>query len=291
MRHVIAIDQGTTGSTVLVLDEKLARPRPRLPRVPAASIPQPGWVEHDPEDDLGARCSPRSRDALRRGVDAGATIAAIGITNQRETTLLWDRATGKPRRTARSSGRTAAPPTAAPRSRPRGHEARVRERTGLVARSVLLGHEARAGCSTTSPGCARAPSAGELAFGTIDSFLVVAADRRRRARDRRRPTPRARCSSTCTRSRGSDELLALLRRAARAAARGRAVGGGLRRRPRGVPGLPDGIPIAGIAGDQQAALFGQACFAPGDAKCTYGTGAFILMNTGDRAGRRRSTAC
>ncbi len=276
MRHVIAIDQGTTGTTVLVLDEELrvcGRGYREFPQI----YPEPGWVEHDP-DAIWASVTGALAMALTAAHLAPTEIAAIGITNQRETSVLWDRATGYPvhnaivwqdRRTAEVCARFKA----------EGREARVRELTGLTLDPYFSGTKLAWMLDRADHGNARARAArGELAFGTIDSYLVA-----------RLTDGAAHVTDVSNASRTllfdlhalawSPELLALLDIPAeilpRVASSAEIYG-----TTRGVPGVPDGVPIAGIAGDQQAALFGQACFDPGEAKCTYGTGAFILMNTG-----------
>jgi glycerol kinase len=274
MRHVIAIDQGTTGSTVLVLDETLAV-RGRGYKEFRQIYPTPGWVEHDPED-IWQSVTVALEQALK-GIDA-KSIAAIGITNQRETTVLWDRKTGKPVHNAivwqdrRTAGRCAELKAA-------GKEARVRELTGLTIDPYFSGTKIHWMLSNISslPAPARA---GNLAFGTVDSYLLW-----------RLTAGAVHATDVTNASRTllfdlhtlawSDELCEVIG-VPRALLPDVVPSSGTIGVTKGVPGLPDGVPIAGIAGDQQSALFGQACFTPGDAKCTYGTGAFILMNTGDK---------
>jgi glycerol kinase len=274
MRHVISIDQGTTGTTVLVLDEAL-QVRGRGYQEFRQLYPEPGWVEHDPEDIWGSVCS--ALQAALQGVDP-ASVAAIGITNQRETTVVWDRKTGRAihhaivwqdRRTAaRCAELTAA-----------GRGPRVRELTGLTLDPYFSGTKL-AWLLHHVPGAAAAASAGELAFGTVDSYLVW-----RLTGGAVHATDVSNASRTLLfdlhQLAWSDEMLELIG-APRAVLPRVVESSGTLGTTRGVPGIRDGVPIAGLAGDQQSALFGQACFTPGDAKCTYGTGAFILMNTGDR---------
>jgi glycerol kinase len=273
MRHVIAIDQGTTGSTVLVLDERLAL-RGRGYQEFRQIYPRPGWVEHDPEDIWTSVCG--ALQAALRGIDP-ATIAAIGITNQRETTVVWDRKTGRAvhpaivwqdRRTAARCAELAA----------EGHAARVRALTGLTLDPYFSGTKLSWLLHNVA-GAAAAARAGELAFGTIDSYLLW-----RLTGGAVHATDVTNASRTLLFDletlAWSDELLELFG-VPRSVLPSVVASSGTVGLTRGVPGVADGIPIAGLAGDQQAALFGQACFAPGDAKCTYGTGAFILMNTGD----------
>jgi glycerol kinase len=272
MRHVIAIDQGTTGTTVLVLDEQLAV-RGRGYKEFRQIYPKPGWVEHDPEDIWSSVTAALS--AALAGIDA-TTIAAIGITNQRETTVLWDRKTGKPAHNAivwqdrRTADRCA---------ELKSKEARVRELTGLPIDPYFSG-------TKIHWMLAHGVSPAGLAFGTIDSFLLW-----------RLTSGAVHATDVTNASRTllfdlhtlswSDELCDLMG-VPRALLPDVVPSSGVCGHTKGVPGLPDGIPIAGLAGDQQSALFGQACFGVGDAKCTYGTGAFILMNTGDKPVASRS---
>jgi len=274
MRHVIAIDQGTTGSTVLVLDEQLAV-RGRGYKEFRQIYPQPGWVEHD-ANDIWSSVQAALAQALA-GIEP-SSIAAIGITNQRETSVIWDRKTGAPvhhaivwqdRRTADRCAQLKAD----------GKEARVRELTGLTLDPYFSGTKVRWMVDHVA-GVAADARAGKLAFGTIDSYLLW-----RLSAGAAHATDLTNASRTLLFDlhtlAWSDELLELVgvpRQLLPAVVPSSGVCG----TTKGVPGLPDGIPIAGLAGDQQSALFGQACFAPGDAKCTYGTGAFILMNTGDK---------
>jgi glycerol kinase len=274
MRHVISIDQGTTGSTVFVLDEKLnvrGRGYKEFPQI----YPQPGWVEHDPEEiwkSVGSALAQALKD-----IDA-SSIAAIGITNQRETAILWDRKTGKPvhnaivwqdRRTADHCAQLAAG----------GKEARVKALTGLTLDPYFSGTKV-AWMLHHVDGLAARAKAGDIAFGTVDSFLLW-----RLTGGATHATDVTNASRTLlfdiTKLAWSDELLETIG-VPRSLLPDVVASSGEIGKTKGVPGLPDGIPIAGIAGDQQSALFGQACFTPGDAKCTYGTGAFILMNTGDK---------
>ena len=272
MRTVISIDQGTTGSTVMVLDEKLqilGRANREFPQI----YPQPGWVEHDPEQIWASVLA-----AMREAIDASGvsrqSIAAIGVTNQRETTVLWDRRTGAPARTAIvwQDRRTADLCAELKRA---GHEPRVRELTGLVLDPYFSGTKLR---WMLDEGLRPRAESGELLFGTVDSFLI-----HRLTGGAAHVTDPSNASRTLLFGLRSlaweDELLALLGVPRQCLPQVRA-SSEVYGTTRGAPGLPDGIPIAGIAGDQQSALFGQACFQPGDAKCTYGTGAFLLVNTG-----------
>jgi glycerol kinase len=282
-RYVLAIDQGTTGTTVLVLDAKLAV-KARVNREIRQFFPRPGWVEHD-LNDIWRSVELAIATALRRARVSGSEIAAIGITNQRETTAVWNRSTGKPvhRAIVWQDRRTAA---ACASMRERGLEPLFQTRTGLLLDPYFSGTKL-SWLLREIPGLRAQAERGDLCFGTIDSFLL------HRLSD---GAVHASDVSNCSRTilfdihalQWDPELCRLLEIPAAllprpcSSSEHIASTGGLR-------SLPDGIPIAGIAGDQQAALFGQACFAPGESKCTYGTGAFLLMNVGAKApisGRR-----
>ena len=277
---LLAIDQGTTGTTVLVVDPHFAvrsRGYRELPQI----YPRPGEVEHDPEAIWGTVLGALAEALV--GVDV-SRLRAIGITNQRETTLLWDRDSGRPVANAIvwQDRRTADACAALKRA---GHEPLVRERTGLVLDPYFSATKIR-WLLDAEPGLRPRAEQGQLAFGTVDSFLIW-----RLSGGRVHATDVSNASRTLlldleTR-RFSDELCQLfgVPRALLPEVRDCA---GILAVTRGVPGLPDGLPIAGVAGDQQAALFGQDCVEAGDAKCTYGTGAFILMNVGPRPVRSRN---
>jgi glycerol kinase len=276
MSCVAAIDQGTTGTTVLVLDAKmrvLARVTRELPQI----YPRPGWVEHDPEaiwrtvvDALGAAFA-ESRIGAR-------DLSAIGITNQRETTVLWERTTGRPVHNAIvwQDRRTA---DLCERLRGEGHEATFRERTGLVLDPYFSGTKIR-WMLDEIPGLRARAERGEIAFGTVDSWLV-----HRLSGGAAHVTDVSNASRTLLLDLGRlawDEELCTLLRVPREMLPDVCSSAEVYAKTRGTPGVPDGVPVAGMAGDQQAALFGQLCLEAGEAKCTYGTGAFLLMNTGDR---------
>jgi glycerol kinase len=271
---LLAIDQGTTGTTSLVMDTEgrtLARKTVEF----AQHYPEPGWVEHEPEAIL-ASVSESIADVLGR-VDAGR-IAGIGITNQRETTVIWERGSGRPiHRAIVWQDRRTAPTCEALRAR--GEEPRVRARTGLVLDPYFSGTKA-AWILDHVEGARKRAEAGDLAFGTIDSFLI-----HRLSGGDAHVTDATNASRTLLLDLGScqwdDELLGLFG-VPRAVLPTVVPSAGEIAKTLGFPGLPDGLPIAGIAGDQQAALFGQACFDIGDSKCTYGTGAFALTNVGPR---------
>jgi len=276
-RFLLALDQGTTGSTVVVLSEQgkvLGRGAQEFPQ----HFPQPGWVEHDLEEIWASMMAALAAALTDAGV-AGKDCAAIGITNQRETTALWERGTGTPiHRAIVWQDRRTAPACAALREA--GHLELFRSRTGLVLDPYFSGTKV-GWLLDNVDGARKRAEAGELAFGTIDTFLLW------RLTDgavhRTDVTNASRTLMYDIRTGAwDDELLGHL--SVPSALLPEVCGcSEVYGETRGIDGLPDGIPIAGIAGDQQAALFGQTCFAVGDAKCTYGTGAFLLQNTGSEA--------
>jgi glycerol kinase len=273
---ILAIDQGTTGSTCLLVDRDL-RVLARSTREFPQHFPQPGWVEHDPEE-LWASVLGVIADVLAASGAAPARIAAIGITNQRETSLVWERRGGAPvhRALVWQDRRTAGVCEALKAG---GHEPLIRARTGLVLDPYFSATKL-AWVLDQVPGARARAEAGELAAGTVDTYLVWRLTAG--AAHVSEPSNASRTLLWPLQGGGWDpELCDLLRVPAAALARVLPCTARFGE-TRGVPGLPDGIPIHGIAGDQQAALFGQACFAVGEAKCTYGTGAFVMLNTGER---------
>ena len=276
--HVLAIDQGTT-STRAILFDSTAQPVAIAQRELQQHYPRLGWVEHDPED-IWRDSLAVSREALE-GVDI-QRVAAIGITNQRETAVVWDRSTGEPVHRAivwqdrRTAERCAELKTD-------GAEALISERTGLLLDPYFSATKVAWILDNVPAARARAER-GELAFGTVDSFLlhrltggsVHATD----------VTNASRTSLFDIRNNRWDPELCRLFRVPEAMLP--AVHENSRIFGTTAPGLFDAaIPIAGMAGDQQAALFGQACFEPGMAKSTYGTGCFMLLNTGEEAVRSK----
>ena len=274
-RHVLALDQGTTGSTALVVDPDGAvrgRGYAELPQ----RFPRPGWVEHDPEEIWQTTCQALER-ALGAARVSSAEILAVGITNQRETAILWERASGRPVHNAIvwQCRRTAALCEALKAD---GAEPEFREKTGLVLDPYFSGTKIR-WLLDEVPGARARAERGELAFGTVDSWLLWRlSDGAVHATD-----PSNASRTLCFNIRTLDWDEGLCRR----------LGVPMSVLPRVLPSagvfaetatgvLPGGIPVAGIAGDQQAALFGQACVEPGMAKNTYGTGCFALLNTGPR---------
>ncbi len=277
-KYILAIDQGTTSSRAILFNDQL-----EIVTVAQQEFeqffPQSGWVEHDPEE-IWSSTLVTCKKALGQSQIAPENIAAIGITNQRETTILWDKATGKPvhkaivwqdRRTSEYCAEL----------RKAGHETMVTDKTGLLLDSYFSGTKIR-WILDQIPGARERAEAGELLFGTIDTFLLWhltggkehATDATNASR-----TMLFNIHDNCWDS----DLLSLLNIP-----------------PSLLPEVKDcsadfgisdpallgaAIPIGGIAGDQQAALIGQACFEPGMIKSTYGTGCFIVLNTGNQAVR------
>jgi len=273
MAYILALDQGTTSSRAILFDHAggvVAVAQREFPQI----FPTPGWVEHDPREIWASQIAVAT-EVLARAQVTATDLAAIGITNQRETTVVWDRETGEPvynaivwqdRRTADRCDQLKAD----------GYESLVRNHTGLVIDAYFSG--TKIGWILDHVDGARAKAAaGRLAFGTIDSWLVW-----QLTGGRVHVTDVSNASRTMLFNietlTWDDELLKMLdvpasmlpEVKASSEVYGRVTGG---------LGL-DGVPIAGIAGDQQAALFGQMCVAPGMAKNTYGTGCFLLQNTG-----------
>ena len=275
-RYVLALDQGTTSSRSIVFGragEVIATAQKEFPQI----YPQPGWVEHDPL----AIWSSQNATAIEALSNANLTtdsIAAVGVTNQRETTLVWDRETGKPIYNAivwqdrRTSDYCA-------RLKREGAEPSVTEKTGLRIDPYFSGTKIRWILENVSGARARA-EAGKLAFGTVDSWLLW-----QLTSGKKHVTDVTNASRTLLlniRTGEWDEdmlkLLGVPRAMLPEVRSSSEVYGNVSANL-----YPAGAPIAGIAGDQQAALFGQACFTPGMAKNTYGTGCFLLMNTGEKA--------
>ena len=280
--YILALDQGTSGSTALVVDGEgrvCARGAAELPQ----HYPQPGWVEHDPEQ-IWSTTVTAARSALAGAGVRGADVAAIGITNQRETTIVWDRATGRPihhaivwqcRRTAPFCDELKAA----------GLEAAVRQRTGLVLDAYFSGTKIR-WILDTVPGARGRAENGALAFGTVDSWLVWKLTGGRVHATDVTNASRTLCLNLDTVDWDDDMLKAL--GVPRAILPRLVPSSGVVGETADLGWLPAGIPIAGIAGDQHAALFGQACYARGSAKNTYGTGCFLLLNTGTTPVRSRA---
>src|SRR5574338_503740 len=280
-RFVLALDQGTTSSRAILFDER-GRPVALDQHEFRQHVPQPGWVEHDPEEILETQVR-AARGALARAGATAADVAAIGITNQRETTVVWERASGRAIHPAIVwQSRQTAPLCEALRSR--GLEEEVRDRTGLVIDAYFSATKVRFILDAV-PGAQARAERGELAFGTIDSWLLY-----RLTGGRVHATEPSNASRTMLyhiRERRFDDVLLDALRIPRALLpEVREASGVLGETDRSFLGAP--VPVAGMAGDQQAALFGQGCLQPGTGKNTYGTGCFLLVNTGREAPRSKS---
>ena len=273
MKYLLAIDQGTTSSRSIVFTkngEIAAAAQKEFRQI----FPKPGWVEHDPEE-IWATQSGTITEALAKGGIGAQDIAAIGITNQRETVVLWNRETGKPvanaivwqdRRTAGFCDRLKAA----------GHSPMIRRKTGLVIDAYFSASKLRWMLENV-PGARRRAEAGKLAFGTIDTWIVW-----KLTNGRVHVTDPSNASRTMLfnihTGAWDPALLKLFGVPASVLPEVRSSSEVYGSAVEVVPG----VPIAGIAGDQQAALFGQACTKPGMVKNTYGTGCFMLMNTGTK---------
>lgn len=276
--YVLALDQGTTSSRAILFDRDgrvVTVAQQEFPQI----YPRPGWVEHDPEEIWQSQLQV-AREALAEAAAGTADLAAIGIANQRETTVIWERDTGRPihnaivwqcRRTAPLCDELKA----------EGFDALIRERTGLVTDAYFSGTKA-AWLLDNVPGARARAEAGELAFGTVDTFLLW-----RLSGGRLHTTDVSNASRTMLLNIHSldwdEEILARLRIPRSLLP---SVGPSSGVYGETDPALFGGpVPLAGDAGDQQAATFGQTCFAPRMAKNTYGTGCFMLLNTGTTAVR------
>jgi glycerol kinase len=281
MKYILALDQGTTSSRTIVFDEGMnavASAQREFRQI----YPQPGWVEHDPFDILSTQAETLREAVAKAGIDARDIVAA-GITNQRETAVVWDKRTGRPvcnaivwqcRRTSDICSQLRAD----------GMEDEIASRTGLLADAYFSGTKVKWMLDNV-PGARAEADAGNLLFGTVDTWLLW-----------NLTTEKSHCTDVTNASRTmlfniyemkwdyemlrtlgipSNMLPGVLPCAA--------TYGHLRKDLLGVE-----IPVCGMAGDQQSALFGQACFAPGDAKNTYGTGCFLLMNTGIKPVRSKN---
>ncbi len=272
-RYVLALDQGTTSSRAIVFDRR-GRALATAQQEFAQHFPRPGWVEHDPHD-LWESTRRTALDAMRKAKLTGKNIAAIGLTNQRETTLLWDRRTGRPlhRAIVWQDRRTA---DLCAKLKRHGLEPLFRRKTGLVLDPYFSGTKLR-WLLDNIPGARRRAEKGELAFGTVDTWLLW-----QLTGGRVHATDVSNASRTLLlniRTGAWDaELLKILRIPREVLPVVRA-SSEIYGEVSTLPALR-GVPVSGIAGDQQAALFGQACWTPGMAKNTYGTGCFLLMHTG-----------
>jgi len=272
-RFVLALDQGTTSSRALIIDEA-GRVHAVAQREFPQIFPKPGWVEHDPMEIWSSQIG-SATEALAAANLSSEDIAAIGITNQRETTLIWNRNTGEPIHNAIvwQDRRTADFCEALVRD---GHAALIADKTGLQPDAYFSGSKIRWLLDHVS-GARESAARGELAFGTMDSWLIW-----KLTNGKRHVTDVTNASRTMLFNLHTlawdDELLRLLDIPRSLLPEVVASSGTCAT----TEGLLDGIPVSGIAGDQQAALFGQMCIEPGMVKCTFGTGCFMLLHIGDK---------
>ncbi|MSR39238.1 MAG: glycerol kinase [Planctomycetes bacterium] len=274
-RYILALDQGTTSSRAIVFDKRgrvVSTSQQEFPQI----FPGPGHVEHDPEAIWSSQLQTAKQAIAKSGCKI-TDLAAIGVTNQRETTIIWEKSTGKPVANAIVwQSRVTAP--ICDRLKKEGHEQLFRSKTGLLIDPYFSGTKIKHLLDTHDGLRARA-ARGEILFGTVDTFLIW-----RLSGGRCHVTDVSNASRTLLFNihtlQWDDELLRLLDvpRAMLPEVRSSSEVYGHTE-----PALfGAAVPIAGDAGDQQAALFGQACFAPGSAKNTYGTGCFMLLNTGNK---------
>ncbi len=275
--YILAIDQGTTSSRAMLFDRN-GQIVGSAQREFTQHFPQPGWVEHDPREILTSVYTTITELLNREQIDA-RQIAAIGITNQRETTVVWDRATGQPIHNA-LVWQSRQSHAICERLKAEGHEPMIRERTGLLVDAYFSATKIRWILDHVD-GAQHRAERGELLFGTIDSWLVWNLTGGAAHVTDISNAARTLLFNIHTRQ-WDPELLALLDIPAAMLPQVRSCSE-VYGTTRAQFFFDQHIPIAGMAGDQQAALFGQACFAPGMAKNTYGTGCFMLMNTGANA--------
>ena len=272
---ILAIDQGTTGSTIALMDTAghlVASVNHEFPQI----FPEPGWVEHNTES-IWQSILKGIAAIFADGAYKPGNVVAIGITNQRETAVLWDAQTGEALHNAivwqcrRTTG-------VCEDLKAAGHEALIRERSGLVLDPYFSATKFK-WLLDNAPGAQQLLAQGRLRAGTIDAYLMW-----RLSNGKVHKTDVSNASRTSLMALNTldwdDELLSLFG-VPREILPEICPSSGRLAVTEAVPGLPDGLPVSGVAGDQQSALFGQACFEPGDAKCTFGTGSFILMNAGD----------
>lgn len=275
-RYIMAIDQGTTGTTISLMDRTgalVAQADEDFPQI----FPRPGWVEHDPDAIWGTveRLVPRLLKSA--GVSAGQ-IEAIGITNQRETVVMWEASTHRPVANAIvwQCRRTQ---DLCQKLKKAGHEKTFKRKTGLILDPYFSGTKIQWFLKNV-PRTKELLRKNDLRVGTVDSFLIW-----RLTGGAEHVTDVTNASRTLLMDLRSGQwdpqLLKILQVPASILPR-IVDSSGILGRTKGLGFLPDGIPIAGVAGDQQAALFGQTCWTAGESKCTYGTGSFLLMNTGPK---------
>ncbi|MCJ8276925.1 MAG: glycerol kinase GlpK, partial [Bdellovibrionales bacterium] len=275
-QYILSIDQGTTGTTVSLINTK-GQQKVKVNKEFRQIFPKPGWVEHNPQDIWRSTLA-TIRAAITKGRVKPENILAIGITNQRETVMAWNRETGEPlgnaivwqcRRTTE----------ACEKLKKRGIETRVKEVTGLVLDPYFSGTKMQ-WILKNNPEAKKLARKGQLCFGTVDCFLIW-----KLTGGKTFATDVSNASRTLLmdldKANYSDEMLHLFQLKRNMLPEIKP-SGGLFGKTLKVPGLGSGIPITGAIGDQQSALFGQLCFDMGESKMTYGTGSFLLMNTGKR---------
>jgi len=275
MTYLLALDQGTSSSRTIVFDRQgriVALAQRELPQI----YPQPGWVEHDPMEIWRGQLATAQEALAKAGITA-RDVAALGITNQRETAVIWNRKTGQPIHHAIVWQDRRGEPLCA-QLREQGHGPLIQSRTGLLIDSYFSGTKIR-WLLDNVPGARQQAERGELAFGTIDSWLLW-----QLTGGELHATDVSNASRTMLfdvhRNRWDEELLELLRVPASLMPKVLPSSAEYGRSVESLLGAP--VRIGGVAGDQQSALFGQACFREGMAKNTYGTGCFLLMHTGSR---------
>jgi glycerol kinase len=275
MTYLLALDQGTSSSRSIVFDRQgriVALAQRELPQI----YPQPGWVEHDPMEIWRGQLA-TAQEALAKAGLSARDVAGLGITNQRETAVVWNRRTGQPIHHAIVWQDRRGEPLCA-QLREQGHAALIQQRTGLLIDSYFSGTKIR-WLLDHVPGAREQAQRGELAFGTIDSWLLW-----QLTGGALHATDVSNASRTMLfdvhRNRWDEELLDLLQVPASLMPRVLPSSADYGRTAESLLGAP--VRIGGVAGDQQSALFGQACFREGRAKNTYGTGCFLLMHTGAR---------
>lgn len=277
-KYILAIDQGTTGTNVCVLNKQakmVAISDHEHPQI----YPQPGWVEHDPEA-IWKTVTDGIAEALKKGGIHGEQIAAIGITNQRETVVAWDSQTGRPiynaivwqcRRTTAFTEKL---------KKQKATATKIKKKTGLVIDPYFSGSKIKWFLENVKEAAALAKQ-GRLKVGTIDTFLIY-----RLTGGASHKTDVSNASRTqlmdIHKGKWDKDLLKIFKVPQEILPEICASNADFGV-TKGIQGIPDGTPITGVAGDQQAALFGQSCFEVGSSKCTFGTGSFLLMNTGPKA--------
>lgn len=280
-QYILSIDQGTTGSRAFVIDDKgkaVASAYREFPQY----FPKPGWVEHD-ADEIWASVKGVISQAIRKAGIAGKSLAAIGITNQRETTIMWDRRTSKPvckaivwqcRRTAEMCRRL------------KKHGPQFHQKTGLVLDPYFSGTKI-AWMLNNVKGLRQRARAGKICFGTVDSWLIW-----KLTGGQAHVTDMTNASRTLIFNildlKWDPALIRVLNIPAKVLPEVKNSGAVFGKTAKGVPGLPAGVPITAVLGDQQAALYGQGCYESGTAKNTYGTGCFLVVNTGNVIIRSRN---